>query len=148
MAYYDALIAAWNSGTQPPAGITGTALTGGMTTAQKLAAVNAWTIIGPPKKLVISPSDIINRIVYTDLAALTQIQLLQLQVLLSGTAVDATQGSPIRTGIQTLFAGKTQTLANLVALVAPYDNPVIIWTVANGYPPGINLNDAAAAGLT
>lgn len=46
MAYYDALIAAWNGATQPPAGVTGAALTG-LTTAQKLAAVNGWTVVGP-----------------------------------------------------------------------------------------------------
>ena len=46
MAYYTALIAAWNSGTQPPAGVTGTALTA-LTTAQKVAAVNGWKITVP-----------------------------------------------------------------------------------------------------
>ena len=46
MAWYTALINAWNGATQPPAGVTGTALTGGMSTAQKLAAVNAWTVVG------------------------------------------------------------------------------------------------------
>ena len=44
MAYYTALITAWNAGTVP-GGVTGSALTG--TTAQKLAAVNAWTVSGP-----------------------------------------------------------------------------------------------------
>ena len=47
MGDYGALIAAWNSATQPPTGVTGTALTSGMTTAQKLAAVNGWTVPGP-----------------------------------------------------------------------------------------------------
>lgn len=46
MAYYTNLIAAWNSATQPPAGVAGTALTG-LSTAAKLAAVNGWTVAGP-----------------------------------------------------------------------------------------------------
>jgi hypothetical protein len=46
MAFYDALIAAWNNATQPPAGVTGTGLTAQMTTAQKLDAINGWTVAG------------------------------------------------------------------------------------------------------
>lgn len=46
MAYYTALIAAWNGATQPPAGVTGTALTG-LSTAAKIAAINGWTVAGP-----------------------------------------------------------------------------------------------------
>jgi hypothetical protein len=54
MAYYDALVTAWNNATQPPPGITGTGLTGGMTTAQKLAAVNGWTVAGPNRDVLVT----------------------------------------------------------------------------------------------
>jgi hypothetical protein len=54
MAYYDALIAAWNGATQPPTGVTGTALTSQMTTAQKIAAVNTWTVPGPNADVPVS----------------------------------------------------------------------------------------------
>lgn len=47
MAYYDALIAAWNGATTIPAGVMGTAFVAGDTTAQKLAKINAWTVLGP-----------------------------------------------------------------------------------------------------
>lgn len=144
MAYYTALTTAWN-GAQPPAGVTGTALTAGMTTAQKLAAVNAWTVAAP-KAAILSPSQILNAVVFADLAALTQLTLTQLTLLLAGSSVDASIGTPIRAGIQAIFAGKTATLANLGALVAPFDNATALWTLANGYPP-LNANDATASGL-
>lgn len=133
MAYYTALVAAWNNATQPPPGVTGTALTA-LTTVQKLAVVNAWTVIGSPKPAILSPSKILNQIVFADLAALTQIQISQLTLLLAGSSVDASSNTPIRLGIQALFAGKATTLANLGALVAPFDAPVVPWCLANGYP--------------
>lgn len=45
MAYYTALAVAWSAGTVP-SGVTGNALTG-LSTANKLAAINAWTVPGP-----------------------------------------------------------------------------------------------------
>ena len=53
MGTYTALAAAWNSSTQPPTGVTGTALTG-LTTAQKIAAVNAWTVKSAPIDVEVS----------------------------------------------------------------------------------------------
>jgi hypothetical protein len=148
MAYYDALIAAWNNGTQPPPGVTGQALTG-LTTAQKLAAVQAWTVAsGVGGKAILSPSAILNAVVFADLAALTQLQVSQLSLLLAGNQVDASVGTSIRAGIQALFAGKTQTLNNLGALVAPLDaQPQISWMQKNGYA-ALSINDIAAAGLS
>lgn len=147
MAYYDLLIAAWNNPTQPPPGVTGQALTG-LTTAQKIAAVNAWTVAGTPAKAILSPSSILNAIVFADLAALTQLQVSQLNLLLAGSSVDASAGTTIRLGIQQLFAGKTQTLINLGALVAPFDSPTVLWWQANGYPSPFHLTDATNAGLS
>lgn len=152
MAFYDALIAAWNGATQPPVGVTGAALTS-LTTAQKIAAVNGWTMKGSPTKAILAPSAILNAIVFADLAALTQLQVSQLTLLLAGTSIDASVGTSIRAGIQALFAGKTQTLANLGALVAPFDSgPTISWCKANGYPEaqsgggGLTAIDLASAG--
>jgi hypothetical protein len=147
MAYYDTLISAWNGGTQPPAGVTGTALTAQMTTAQKLAAINGWTVTGASKPAVLSPSQILNAIVFADLAALTQLQVSQLTLLLAGSSIDASVGTPIRAGIQALFAGKTTTLAQLGTLVAPFDSPTISWTSSHGYP-NLTQIDATNAGLT
>lgn len=139
MAYYDALIAKWAT------------LTPG-TTAAKLAQLNALTVTGAAIPARISPSQILNAIVFADLAALTQLQVTQLTLLLSGTDVDASPGTSIRTGIQALFSGKTQTLTQLGALVAPYDSPPIPWwqgTVAQGggeLRGPVALSDLAAAG--
>lgn len=140
MAYYDALIAKWGT------------LSG--TTEQKLTQINALTVTLPAKPAIFSPSQILNRCVFADLAALTQLQISQLALLLAGSQVDASAGTPIRLGIQTLFAGKTQTLANLGQLVAPYDSPTASWwsaTVAQGgggLTSPVSLEDLAAAGLS
>jgi len=139
MPYYDALISKW-------ATLTGT-------TPQKLDQINALTVsTGVPQRAMLAPSDIINAIVSTDLAALTQLQTLQLTLLLQGGTVDASQGTTIRAAALALFAGKTQTLANLAALVAPFDNPKIPWwqaTVAQGggeLRGPVALSDLDAAG--
>lgn len=149
MAYYDLLIAAWNGATQPPTGVTGTGLQAGDTTAQKLVKVNAWTVAAPAAKAILTPSAILNAIVPADLAALTSAQVAFLTLVLQGSTVDASQGTTVRAAIQTIFAGKTTTLSQLGALVAPFDTPPpIAWWKANGYPRAFDLGDIAAAGLS
>jgi hypothetical protein len=75
MGYYTALMDAWNGATQPPAGVTGTGLTGEMTTAQKIAAVNGWTIVGSiPTTFYVTGSQIWNCINWNELSALTDAQ--------------------------------------------------------------------------
>ena len=133
MAYYDAMVAKW--ATLNPG-----------TTANKLAQLNAATA-SIPGKAVLAPSAIINAVVIADLAGLTQLQLTQMTLLLQGSAVDASTGTPIRAGIQALFAGKTTTLANLAALVAPLDSVAVPWWQANGYLRPFDLGDVAAAGV-
>ena len=154
MAYYTALIAAWTSVTQPPAGVTGTALTGGMTTAQKLAAVNAWTV-AMPQAASIPVSSIVGAILPADFLALTPLQLQQLQFLLqSSQTVSAPPGGTIRSVFATIFAGKATTLANLAALVAPFDNATQNWCAVNGYPTSsvgdgnLSVPDTLNAGLS
>jgi hypothetical protein len=139
MAYYTALIAKWPT------------LTAG-TTAVKLAQLNAITVAATSQKAIIKPSDILNAVVFADLAALTQLQVTQLTLLLQGGDIDASVGTSIRLGIQTLFAGKATTLANLGTLVAPFDSPTIPWwqaTVAQsggGLGGPVGANDLIAAG--
>lgn len=140
MAYYDALIAKWGT------------LSG--TTQSKLDQINALTVTLPATKALLTPSSILNACVFADLAGLTQLQVLQLTLLLSGSLVDASAGTPIRLGIQTLFSGKTTTLQNLAALVAPYDSPTALWwqaTVAQGgggLSSPVSQADLSAAGLS
>lgn len=133
MAYYDALIAKWAT------------LTPG-STAAKLAQINASTVAAPAQKVFLSPSAILNAVVFSDLAALTQLQVTQLTLLLQGSTIDASVGTPIRLGIQALFAGKNVTLAQLGALVSPFDNPTQLWWASAGYSSAISVDDLAAAG--
>lgn len=140
MAYYDALIAKWAT------------LTPG-TTAQKLAQINALTVSNP-QKAMLAPSTILNACVAVDLEALTAAQVALFALLLAGTSIDCSAGTAIRAVAQNLFAGKTQTLANLGALVSPFDNATLPWwqaTVAQGgggLSSPVSQGDLTAAGLS
>jgi len=142
MAYYTALINQWNA-------ITTANPT--FTTAQKLAAVNALTV-ATPQKAILAPSAVINACVAADLAALTAGQIALFALLLAGSSVDASQGTTIRAGVAAIFAGKTTTLANLTALVAPFDNATTPWwqmPVAQGgggLSSSVSASDLLAAG--
>ena len=143
MAYYDALIAKWAT------------LTPG-TTAAKLAQINALTVTtGIPLPCILKPSQILNACVAADLIGLSAANIGLVQLLLTGELVDASNGTTIRSVFQTLFAGKTTTLAQLGALVTPFDSPTIPWwqgTIAQGggglSSPVSSSDLAAAGGLT
>jgi hypothetical protein len=148
MAYYTALINAWNGATQPPTGVTGTGLTGGMTTAQKLAAVNAWTVVGAvPTTIYVTGVQVANCINWAELAALTDAQrkdvlLLCLQdgLLISGSA----QLTHLLPGmLLAYFSVSGPTITTLTALAAATPQP---WWQYAGYPSAFNANDLAAAG--
>lgn len=148
MAYYDVLKTAWNSVAQPPAGVTGTALTGGMTTQQKLNAVNTWTVPAPAVKMVIPTYQIYNLIVPSEFVALTAANQQLVRDILGMGTVDASPGTSVRARIVAIFPNGTTTFSNLAALAATYDNPTMLWTAANGYPVGaLSLIDTNAAGL-
>ena len=99
MAYYTALVSAWNNaslatGATLPSGVTGSLLTG-LTTTQKLAAINALGGDGRCAYRVVCYwcGQLLNCINWTEFAALTaaqQTNLLQLctndGLLLGGTA--------------------------------------------------------------
>lgn len=116
------------------------------TTDQKLATLNAMTVTGSAKKALLTPSSIINAIVPADLAALTTTQVTFLTLVLQGSTVDASVGTTVRAAIETIFSGKTTTLNQLSALVAPYDSPEIPWWQANGYTSPITAPDLQSAG--
>lgn len=140
MAYYDALTAKW-------------ATLSGMTT-QKLSAINALTVPGPAVPCFLAPTQIVNAIVPADLAALSGTYLQILLILLSGASVNASVGTTVRIGVQTIFTGKTTTLSQLGALVAPFDNPQVPWwqaAVANnggGLSAPVSQTDLDAVGLS
>jgi hypothetical protein len=150
MAYYDAFIAAWNSVTQPPAGVTGTGLTAQMTTAQKLAALDAWTITGSiPTTLYVTGVQLLNCINWTEFNALTAQQQSNLLLLcavpglhLGGSANTAfiTDGM-----ILAYFNVAGPTVAALTALAQGTVQP---WWQANGYPRQFDLGDCGEAGVS
>jgi hypothetical protein len=121
-----------------------------MTTQQKISAVNSWTIPSP-QKAILSPSTIVNAIVPADLAALSTAALQVMLVLLAGSSIDASIGTTVRIGFQTLFSGKNTTLSQLGALVSPFDNATTPWITSSS---GARLNgvisqtDCDAAGLS
>jgi len=149
MAYYTALVTAWQSVTQPPAGVTGTGLTGGMTTSQKLAAINGWTVSGSvPSTVYVTGAQILNCINWTEFAALAAAQqsnLLMLcacqGLLLGGSANVSHITAGMILAYFTNLSGPT-----ITALTALTEAEVVPWWQANGYTSPINANDLLAAG--
>lgn len=149
MAYYTALITAWNGATQPPTGVTGTALTG-LSTANKLIAVNGWTVTGTiPTTIMVSGSQIANCIDKTEFIALTaqkQSNILALcnspGLLLAGSA----NTSHLLVGLLLdAFTGGGATITALTALATSSVQP---WWQANGYPRAFDMGDVTTAGLS
>lgn len=150
MAYYDALIAAWNGATQPPTGVTGTALTGGMTTAQKIAAVNGWTVSGTiPTAITATGAQVLNCVVWSEFAALTATQQANFLALCAGSG-QLLGGSANLTRILpgmliACFGGASGTITNLSALAKATVTP---WWQASGALNGpLSTTDTTAAGL-
>lgn len=142
---YSALQTAWNSGTQPPTGISGQALTG-LTTANKLAAVLAWTTTGAAVPMIVPTYKIYNLVDLTEFTALTAANQQLVRDILGMGTVDGSAGTSVRARLVAIFpSGITRTALN--ALAATYDSPVVNWATKNGYT-GITLNDVAAAGLS
>ena len=145
------LIAAWNlssaTANTVPSGVTGTSLFG-LTLINKVIALNAWTIV-QPAPAILEVDKIINAILPADLIALTSTQIALMQLLFQGAGtVDASPGTAVRNVFVQLFSGKTTTLANLTALVSPFDNATTLWVTANGFGNGIATGDATALGLS
>lgn len=150
MAYYTALINAWNGATQPPTGVVGTAITGGMTTAQKLAAVNGWSVTGSvPTSFFTTGDKILNCINWSEFNALTSVQ--QSNVLAMCNIVGQLLGGSAQTShlvagmIIAYFPAAGPTITALTALAQGSTNP---WWQVNGYPRTFDLGDVSTAGLS
>lgn len=147
MAYYSNLVAVWNSVTQPPSGVTGTALTG-LTTAQKLAAINGWTVTGSvPTNFYVTGSQIANCFDKTEFLALTQQQQTELLEmcdiqgpLLGGSANTSKLVDGLILSYFTNLAGPT--IAALTALAQATSQS---WWVVDGYTSPIGSADLIAA---
>lgn len=145
MSYYTALISAWNTGTVP-SNYTGTALTG-LTTANKLVAINGWTTTGvAPVAFQITGSQIASCINYAEFKALTAQQqsnvlgLCQIGSLTGGSAETAllVDGMFID-----YFGPSSQTI---IALTALAQGTVTYWWQNNGYTGPFSQADLTAAG--
>ena len=147
MTYYTALINAWNSATQPPTGVTGTPLTG-LTTAQKLIAINSWTVTGAvPTTLYVTGAQVANCINYAEFKALTFDQQSQLLALCSQTGQllggSANAGLLAAGMILDFFSHTGPTVIALTALAQAIVQP---WWQANGYTSPISAADLVEAG--
>jgi hypothetical protein len=154
VAYYDALIAAWNSTTQPPAGVTGSGLLAGDSTQKKLDKVNAWTTTGAAIRMIIPTYEIYTVMDVAEFNALTAANQQNMRDILAMGNVDLSPNKPARNRMLQLFGAGTVTRAAMSAMAVPYDTPTVNWCGRNGYPlaqngsiGGLTLIDATAAGL-
>jgi hypothetical protein len=137
VAYYDALIAEWAT------------LTPG-TTAQKLTQINNLKVAGSiPTTLYVTGSQILNCINWTEFAALTPAQQLNVLTLCS------IQGSLLGGSANTSFVVDGMIIAyfplqgsTIAALTALAKASTVYWWQSAGYPVMINTDMLAAAGLS
>jgi hypothetical protein len=151
MPYYDALIAAWNSATQPPTGVTGTGLTGGMTTAQKLAAVNAWTVTGTVPTVLSSPGvQIANCINWAEFAALTSTQQLNILTMLTipGLILGGSSNAGLLLDGMLLAYFTNHSGPTITALTTLAQAQIQPWWQFAGYPSPFGMSDLQVAGLS
>lgn len=148
MAYYDKLITAWNSATQPPAGVTGTALTG-LSTAAKLAAINGWTVTGSvPTSLSTTGAQLLNCINWAEFNALTATQQINLLTLCSatGSLLGGSANAALVTAGMFLAYFTNHAGPTITALTALAQSTAQPWWQANGYTSPIDAGDLTAAG--
>jgi hypothetical protein len=147
MTNYANLVAAWNSATQPPAGVTGAGLSAGDTTAQKLAKINAWTVTGSvPTSFYTTGAALWNCVKVSEFLALSATGQAQIQnccmisgPLLGGSA-NAAIGAP---GLfLNWFALNSVTIANLTALAQAV---VQDWWQYAGFTSAFGYPDLLAA---
>ena len=157
MAYYTALITAWNGATQPPTGVSGTGLSSNDTTTAKLNKVNAWTVTGTiPTNFYVTGNQLANCVNYTEFATLDSTQRRQILDLctIPGSLLGGSGNTSLLTDglIIATFASSGTTISNLTALATAQIQPWWSTPVASG---GAGLSGpvstpdlAAAGGLT
>jgi hypothetical protein len=153
MAYYTALIAAWNSATQPPTGVTGTGLTG-LTTANKLIAINGWTVSNVPASTwYASAQQCWQCIVLAEFTALLQATRMEIYALLNMPFPRQGGATSANGQIAVLMPQSTcpLTYANFVALAQTVAGTSSWWqaSVANGgggLSSPVGPSDLVAAG--
>jgi hypothetical protein len=151
MAYnYAALVSAWNGATQPPTGVVGTGLTGSMTTLQKLAAINAWTVTGvAPTSFYITGIQIANCVNWAEFAALTaqpQSNLLALFAQTGGMLGGSAQTGQLAAGM--ILAYFSHTGPTVTALTALAQGIVQPWWQYAGFGGPMSLTDTTLVGVS
>lgn len=137
MAYYTALISAWNSSIQPPTGVTGTGLSSAQSTLTKLSNVNAWTVTGSvPTSFLTSGDQLANCINFAEFNTLTAAQQSNIMALCNnkGPLLGGSTNVGLLTGgmFVTYFSTPSSpTIAKLTALAQAVTQS---WAQANGYP--------------
>jgi hypothetical protein len=169
-ADYTALKSAWNA-TGVPSGVTGTPLASGMTAAEKLAAIQGWTVAGPsvdvPVSEVVAYLAIQGKLTALKAYAATAsptagtnqagvTAAADLLIVLGTAAITTMRMSDpaIAAGIEALLsalvadsANSGITTADQTALLALAATTMPWWQTA-GLKSAPNLNDLAAAGLS
>ena len=154
MAYYDALIAAWNNATQPPPGVTGNPLTVGMTTQQKCDTINQWTVLGSVTGVIVPTWRIYDAIVLTEYDATSATNQTIVNNILAMGNVNCASGSNARRRLLAIYPNTTTSNGNLLSLFNSIYTPVQDWCFTNAYPSNgpsglgaISVIDAQKAGL-
>lgn len=152
-ANYTALVSAWNNASQAsgaalPSGVTGSLLNG-LTTAQKLAAINAWTTTGTvPTTLYATGVQVLNCINWTEFAALTATQQANILMLLTNNGL--LLGGSANTGFildgMLLAYFTNHAGATITALTALAEAAVTPWWQSAGYTSTFTQADLTAAG--
>lgn len=148
MTDYTALIAAWNSATQPPVGVTGTGLTG-LTTAQKLVAIDGWTVTGSvPTAFFATGAALLNCINYAEFKALTATQQANLLALCAvpGNLLGGSSNVAFIVAGMFLDYFTNHTGPTILALTALAKGTVTPWWQANGFTSPTSIDDLTAAG--
>lgn len=154
MAYYTALITAWNSSIQPPVGVVGTGLSSAQATATKLTNINGWTVTGTvPTSFLTTGSALTACINFAEFNTLTPTQQSNVLALCNnmGPLLGGSTNAGLLTGgmFVTYFSTPSSpTIAKLTALAQAVTQS---WAQSNGYPyyssvqGGINNHDLADA---
>lgn len=154
MAYYTALIAAWNSSIQPPAGVVGTGLSSAQATATKLTNINGWTVTGLVPTSILTSGDVlvncINSAEFNTLTATQQNNLLGLCGIKGTLLAGSTNNGllPIGMFVTYFTTPSSPTITNLNAVAKAATQS---WAQSNGYnyassvQGNINSGDLAAA---
>lgn len=117
MQDYTALISKWST-------FNGSTLN----TQQKLAAINATTILGSAAiQMVVPTYQIYNLIASSEFLLLDSTQRQNVRDILSMGMVDTSVGTNARARLASAFAASTQTMTALIALATNYDAPRLPW---------------------